>query len=230
MGVVGAISPATEMKSAGVMRQYAPWVTALELAVVFACILLYIWRWQSTHRFLWIALLAFIILSHIFHRDSPRAMGLTLSGFRPAAAIIFPLAATIYVPVIAVALATHHLVLQWPQASILHRFAGYGIWCCFQQYLVQCYFHRRLMSIFKKPHLSCAIVSIMFSVAHIPNPVLIVATLAGGFILAEVYERHPNIWPLGLAQAVGGLLIGTLVPASLIHNMRVGPGYYTYRR
>jgi len=56
-----------------------------------------------------------------------------------------------------------------------------------------------------------------------------VATFAGGFILAEVFVRHPNIWPLAIVQAAAGFLIGGLSPASMIHHMRVGPGYYFYR-
>jgi membrane protease YdiL (CAAX protease family) len=68
----------------------------------------------------------------------------------------------------------------------------------------------------------------MFGAAHIPSPILMVATTLGGFIFAEVFTRHRNIWPLALAQAVGGFLIGALSPPALIHNMRVGPGYFTY--
>jgi Type II CAAX prenyl endopeptidase Rce1-like len=168
------------------------------------------------------------VFSHFLHHDSPRAMGLTLTELRPCAQTILPLAAAIYVPVLVFALLTHRMVLAWPGEWVLGRFAGYGIWCCFQQYLVQCYFHRRIMSVVRTPHLSSLLVAAMFGAAHIPNAVLIAATFAGGFILAEVYERHPNIWPLALAQAVGGLLIAALVPGSIIHNMRVGPGYYTY--
>jgi hypothetical protein len=229
MSVVATLSSATEMKRADIMRPYARWATACEVVLVFACILLYIWRWQATHPVVWIPLLAFIVFSHVFHHDSARALGLTLAELRPSAKLILPLAAAIYIPVLIFALATHRLPLAWPGDRALDRFAGYGIWCCFQQYLVQCYFHRRLMAVFKTPHLSSLLVAAMFGAAHIPNAVLIVATSAGGLILAEVYERHPNIWPLALAQAVGGLLIAALAPGSMIHNMRVGPGYYTYR-
>jgi hypothetical protein len=229
MAVVGTESSVTGMKQSHAARPYAPWTAACEAALVFACILLYIWRWQSTHPLVWIPLLGVIILSQILHHESPRAMGLTFAELRPSAKIILPLAVAIYIPVVGLALGTHRLSLSWPAASIPNRFAGYGIWCCFQQYLMQCYFHRRVMRVVRKPHWSSALVAIMFGVAHIPNAVLMAATVAGGLILAEVYARHPNIWALALAQAIGGLLIAALVPAPIIHNMRVGPGYYTYR-
>jgi hypothetical protein len=55
-----------------------------------------------------------------------------------------------------------------------------------------------------------------------------VATTVAGFVFAEIFARHRNIWPIALAQAVGGLLIAAVSPASVIRNMRVGPGYLFY--
>jgi hypothetical protein len=226
---LATLSSATGTDRALALRRLTPWASGLEVTLVFACILLYIWVWQRSHPLLWIPLLAFVIVSHVIHHDSPRAMGLTLAQIRPAAKMILPLAAAIYVPVVAWALATHRLPLLSLGPQVVTKFAGYAAWCCFQQYLVQCYFHRRLMSIMPGPHLRCVVVGSLFAAAHAPNAVLMGATYVGGIILAEVYEHYPNIWPLALAQAVGGMLIAALVPASIIHNMRVGPGYYTYR-
>lgn len=211
-------------------RPGAAAATACEVAAVYASILLYIWRWQRSHPLFWIAILAFIILTHFLHHDSLRALGLTQSGLKGSAQIILPAAAAIYTPVVIYALATHRFALISPGRFGVDRFLGYAVWCCVQQYLMQSYFHRRLMSVIRAPHLSSLTVALMFGAAHIPNPVLMAATVIGGFILAEVYARRPNIWPLALAQAVGGLLIAALVPATVIHNMRVGPGYYTFRQ
>jgi membrane protease YdiL (CAAX protease family) len=105
---------------------------------------------------------------------------------------------------------------------------GYTSWCAFQQYLAQSYFHNRLMEAVRNRHLSSLLVGIIFGSAHIPNPILMVATTVAGFVFAEVFARHRNIWPIALAQAVGGLLLAAVSPASLMHNMRVGPGYLFY--
>jgi membrane protease YdiL (CAAX protease family) len=102
------------------------------------------------------------------------------------------------------------------------------MWCAFQQYLAQSYFHNRLMAAVRSRHLSSLLVGIIFGSAHIPNPILMVATTVAGFIFAEIFARHRNIWPIALAQAVGGLLLAAVSPASLMHNMRVGPGYLFY--
>lgn len=202
--------------------------TAAEILAVYAGILLYIWRWQYTHPYVWIALLAVVILSHFIHRDTLKEMGLTEHELRPCARLIFPLFIAVAIPAVIYGLWRRDWVLMLPYAHAWLSFGGYAVWCSFQQYLAQSYFHRRLKSMIETPHLSSLAVAIMFGGAHIPNPILMVATFAGGLVLAEVFARHPNIWPLAFVQAVAGFLIEGLSPASLIHHMRVGPGYYFY--
>lgn len=203
-------------------------LTAAEILIVYAGILLYIWRWQWTHPHFWMPLWAMILASHLAHRHSLRDLGLTPAGLRASAEVALPLALAVYLPVFLFALARHQLEILPPGKQTLAAFAGYGRWCVVQQYLAQSYFHRRLMELVPNPHHSSLVVALMFGAAHIPNPVLMVATTLGGFFLAEVFARHPNIWPLALAQTVAGFLIAALTPASLIHNMRVGPGYLFY--
>ena len=209
----------------------APWlqfVTALEVALIYAGILLYIWRWQFAHPRAWIVLLALVLASHVAHRDRPASMGLTLDGVRASAQAVLPLALALFVPAVIYGFAHHDLRIIPPGRAVLASFAMYGAWCVFQQYLMQSYFHHRLMNISNNRHLTSALVALMFGAAHIPNPILMAATAAGGFILAQVFARHRNVWPLALAQTVGGFLIAALSPASLIHNMRVGPGYFFF--
>jgi membrane protease YdiL (CAAX protease family) len=111
-------------------------------------------------------------------------------------------------------------------SNALAAFAFYGAWCVVQQYLMESYFHCRLLSLSNNRHLTSAIVALMFGAGHLPNPILTVVTTVGGFALAEIFARHRNIFPLALAQTVGGFVVAVLSPASLIHNMRVGPGYW----
>ena len=201
----------------------------VEALLVFAGILLYIWRWQFSYPRAGVILLATVLVaSHLVHRDTLASMGLAQSNLRASAQIVLPLALGIFIPLTIYGLASGTFRLLLPARRVLISFAGYGIWCVFQQYLMQSYIHNRLMGVVHNRHLSSALTALMFGAAHIPNPILMVATTAGGFILAEVFARHRNIWPLALAQTLGGLLIAALAPAPLIHNMRVGPGYFFF--
>lgn len=209
-------------------RPVTHWATVLEVLLVYAGILLYIWRWQFTYPREWMALLAVVLASHVAHRDTLRGLGLTFAGLRASARIILPIAAAVYVLAVILGFASGRLALIAPGWRTVVSFAGYLAWCAFQQYVAQSYFHYRLMSLTTNRHVSSLLVALLFGAAHIPNPILMVATTLGGLILSEVFARHRNIWPLALAQAVGGFLIAALSPASLIHNMRVGPGYYFF--
>src|SRR5579883_1026394 len=87
---------------------FARAATAAELLIVYACILLYIWRWQRDEPLLWIPLLAFVMLTHVLHHDTFRELGLTLHELRASALIILPLAATIYALIAYNALCHHN--------------------------------------------------------------------------------------------------------------------------
>ena len=202
---------------------------ALEVTLMFAAILMYIWRWQHTYPATWIFLFALILVSHALHRDTVRGLGLGRTGLGASARLVLPLAILLYLPLLCFGFARHYLAFLHPTWQSLLLLLGYGCWCAFQQYLTQSYFNNRLMLVIRNRHLSSAVVGVMFSASHIPNIVLMVATLVAGVVFAEVFAHYRNIWPLVLVQAVGGLLLAAVVPDALIHHMRVGPGYFFYK-
>jgi hypothetical protein len=210
------------------VTQPAQLATTAEILAVYAGILFYIWRWQYTHPASWVLLWAVVLVSHVAHRDTLRDMGFGVAELRASAQVVLPLALILFTPLVIYGVLAHRLLAIEPTVHAWLSLGGYALWCVAQQYLTQSYFHRRLMKVIRSPLLCSATVGLMFGGAHIPNPVLMVATTLGGFIFAEVFRRHPNIWPLALAQAVGGFLIAAVTPAALIHNMRVGPGYFFY--
>jgi hypothetical protein len=209
-------------------RQRLAILGGFEVPLLFAGILAYIWRWQHTYPYVWLALWAAILVSHVVHRDTLRGLGLGRAGFRATAQWVLPLTILLCLPPLLWGFADHHLALLRPGWRALIPLFGYGSWCAFQQYLTQSYFNNRLMLVFRNRHVSSALVGIMFSATHIPNLILMIATLIAGIVFAEVFARYRNIWPLALAQAVGGLVVAAVSPAALIHHMRVGPGYFFY--
>lgn len=206
----------------------AAFATALEVSLVYAGILYYVWLWRFTHPRLWMLILGIILVSQLARRDSLGALGLAPSQLWASAQIVLPLAAVAYVPLLVYGLVRHSLILIAPGMETLTLLVRYGTWCLIQEFLTQSYFHNRLMTVIQNPHRRSLVIALMFGAAHIPNPVLMVVTTIGGFCLAEIFARHRNIWPLALAHAVGGLLLAALLPKPLLHNMRVGPGYFFY--
>jgi hypothetical protein len=226
--LMGQITSVGKIQTASRPQTSLARLTACEVALVYAGILAYIWRWQYTFPHVWMALYAVILASHFFHRDTLRGLGLTLTELRASAGLALPVAILFCLPMLLYGFARHSLMLVQPSWQSLIPLLGYGSWCTFQQYLTQSYFHNRLMLIIRNRHVRSVLIGIMFGATHIPNPILTVVTAIAGFIFAEIFARHRNIWPLALAQAVGGLLLATVAPDALIHHMRVGPGYFFY--
>jgi CAAX prenyl protease-like protein len=223
---MATLAPAAETLSEVSARELKLWLTAAEVMLFYACILADIWRWQYSHPLLWVVFPAALMASHWAHRDSLRDLGLTSFKLRASAETVLPIMASLYAAATVFGFASGRFGLVPPRRAALVYFLTYSCWCLAQQYLMQSYFHHRLMSIIRSRHLSSLLVAVMFGAAHIPNPILMIATTIAGFIFAETFARHRNIWPLALAQAVGGFLVAALSPAALIHNMRVGPGYF----
>jgi hypothetical protein len=225
---VSTVTSAGEFEAGSASRPGLAIYSALEAMLVYAAIIAYIWRWQVIYPHSWMALLGIVLASHFLHRDTFRRLGLSVAGMQANAQMVLPIALAFYVPLLIFGFARHTLSFMPVNRHAAATLLGYGSWCAFQQYLAQSYFHNRLMEAVRSRHLSSLLVGIIFGSAHIPNPILMVATTVAGFVFAEVFARHRNIWPMALAQAVGGLLLAAVSPASLIHNMRVGPGYLFY--
>jgi hypothetical protein len=225
---VSQVTSVAEMEQQAKPRQLVVLATTFEVLAIFTCILAYIWRWQHTSPRIWMVLWALILISHVLHRDTLRGLGLGRAEFRASAQWILPLTVLLCLPLLYYGFERQRLLFLHPTWQALGALLGYGSWCAFQQYLTQSYFHNRLMLVIRNRHVNSALIGIMFSATHIPNPILMIATLVAGVVFAEVFGRHRNIWPLALAQAVGGLLLAAVSPESMIHHMRVGPGYFFY--
>jgi Type II CAAX prenyl endopeptidase Rce1-like len=225
---MGTIRPKVDSQLSQAGRAISPVFTAGEILGVYAAILFYIWRWQDAHPFLWLPLLAAVLFSQWLYGDTLEMMGLTAREFRACARASFPVLAVVLVTAVLYGLWVHQSASPLASPHVWLLFGGYVVWCSFQQYLTQSYFHRRLMRVIHSAHLRSFVIGLLFAGAHIPNPLLMAATFVGGFVFAEIFFRHPNIWPLAFVQALAGFLVATLSPPWIIHGMRVGPGYYLF--
>jgi membrane protease YdiL (CAAX protease family) len=108
------------------------------------------------------------------------------------------------------------------------RFFGYGLWSMVQEFIVLGFLFTRLESCFGSRR-AVVYSAALFAIAHVPNPVLMPVTLAGGLIVCEVYRRTRSLVPLGIVHWMIGVAIALSVPEGLLHRMRVGMGYLLYQ-
>ena len=112
-------------------------------------------------------------------------------------------------------------------ARPLQRALLYSGWALFQEFLTQSFMFVRLEAVLRSPW-AVICTALLFSLAHLPNPLLTPATLVAGLVFSSVFQRYRNLYAVGLAHALLGLALAVSLPESAIHHMRVGAAYGTY--
>ena len=198
----------------------------LELGLVYSLVQLYIWHWQySRPKTVWLILL-FLIASHVWHRDTFRSVGFrtenSLEAAREACWAAVPmLLLLVLIGILSGRLET--IPIRWEGAVPALR---YTLWGTFQQYGLQGYFHNRLSRVISQPLRSSILNAIIFMTFHLPNPVLMISTLIGGFACSMLFLQSRNLFVLGAFHGAVGLLLSNVFPREWLPNMRVGPGYF----
>jgi len=197
----------------------------LEIALVFALILLAVWTPQGrVNSFFSIVAAAFVVAFAIAGRWSPREMGLT----RPSAgALKIVLVGALLCAVIAgvgisLRSAGAGYALPWSRSW------QYALWALLQEFILQSIFFLRLESVVGSRRAVWAS-SLLYALAHIPSPLLTILSFSGGLLFCECFRRWRNLYPLGIIHAALGLTIAASLPDKWLHHMRVGIGYLTLR-
>ncbi len=198
-----------------------------EIAVAYALIEVALWT-ELPWKLLWSGLAAAcILLCTLLPRRSLRQAGLGSGGLAPSA----------WVAAAGAALAALILLAGW-RAGTLHplyvthpvrNVALYALWALAQQFVTQSFFFLRLEELLGSAKPAVAATALLFAAAHIPNPVLVPLTLAGGLAFCELFRRYRNLYPLAAAHALLGLALAISLPVPLQHNMRVGIGYFDWQ-
>ena len=186
----------------------------------------YIWRFRVGHPWSWTAVAAIILLSHYIRGDRPGELGCRTQDFTVCLRRYGPLLAAIVGLFLAVAYEWGTLRPMTAGAIAL----GLGLylpWGFFQQYLLNGYLLNRLEGALS-PMKASFLAAGLFCLAHIPNWFLMIATLAGGIAANMIYRRHKNLYFLGLAHAILGFTIFVATPDSVIHHLRIGPGWFRH--
>ena len=201
---------------------------AFEIAVGYGLILVVLWTpppWQRT-LYLFTALVIAIILWRSF--DSAPSMGLRTRNLLRS---LWVVAVALALSSISVALAIFFHTLHCPHRPIpfFKRYAGYALWSFVQQLLLQGFFLRRLLRLLPSAGLAALATAAIFSFAHLPSPILMVVTFTLGLASCLLFLHYRNLYPLAMGHAILGITLAITLPNPVIHNMRVGRGYFTYR-
>ncbi len=196
----------------------------VELSVGFSAIMIVLWL--PTHEQLIFGPIALLLPAVLVLLGKPGSVDLGF-GLRQMLRSLWILPAAIALAALGIYLAqfvgTYHPLYK-PEFS---HFGGYVIWTIYQQFLLQDYFMPRLTRLLSGDA-AIAIAAILFSVAHLPNVPLMIATLVWGAVSCALFRRYRSIYVLGIAQGLLGLCFAVCVPDLFLHHMRVGLGYWHY--
>ena len=197
-------------------------LAALEPAALFLSIMGYIWVWRHSHPYLWVAILACLLASHVLRGERARELGFGRESLSECARRFAPLLAFLSLLMIAAGLLLNTTRRMPTDQAFLALFA-YLPWGILQQYMLNGYFLRRFDRALP-PHDSAWLTAALFALVHTPNWFLMIVGLLGGWCAIKVYRRHPNLYFLGIAHATIGFLLFVTVPDSINHHLEIGPG------
>jgi membrane protease YdiL (CAAX protease family) len=198
-----------------------------ELSIGYVLILVVIWSPRPWQRLSYAFAATFLIAVMWIARPGWKAMGFQTANFLRS---IWVVGAALGATVIAVLVARRMNTLLWPGGPIpfVHRYLGYALGAYIQQVLLQDFFLPRLLRLVRSPWTATAATAALFSLAHLPNPILTVVTIFWGLAACAIFLRYRNLYTLAIAHTILGIAIAMTVPGPVIHNMRVGLGYLTY--
>lgn len=198
----------------------------VELSLFLALVVSFIWVWRDwayAVPAIYTLGLGLTIATHVIHRESPRVLGFRLDNFGRA----FKEAAIVTVPLVIVLTVVGLTTGRWSREALdPDRVGELALWALLQQYLLQAFIHRRTATVIHHTLARQLTVAAIFAGLHLPNPVLVPATFVAGFLFAVLYHRQPNIFVLALCHAAGSTTVAFAFDPGLLHNMRVGPGYF----
>jgi membrane protease YdiL (CAAX protease family) len=177
---------------------------------------------QGTARVYWystalVILVGSVLLSH----PRVRELGIGLRGMWQSAWTI-PLSALVCLLAALIARWLGTAGFLHEQQTVYWHSILYAIWALEQEFILNSFFYNRFESLLGNTTSAVVTTALLFSLVHLPNPVLVPATFLGGLFFVEVFRRWRNIYPLAIVHAMFGLTLGFVFPDQWIRHMRVG--------
>jgi len=198
----------------------------MELAVGYALILLVLWTPRPWQRLPYFVAAAFIVAASSRAFPGWKAMGLRTENLLRSLWLV-PVALLAVGCAVFAAGRLHTLHAPDGPSQLLQRYVGYIVFAFVQQMLLQDFFLLRFLRLVR-PAAAAVCAAAIFSLAHLPNPILTVATFVWGLIACLFFLRYRSLYALAIAHAILGITLAITIPGPVIRNMRVGLGYLTY--
>ncbi len=198
----------------------------LEPVLVYAMILAYIWDWRFSHGGAWVAILGLMLLSHVVRRESAYGLGFRTCNMGECWRDVAPALAALSLLMLASGILLHTM-RPIGVGTAVASLAAYLPWGVFQQYALNGYFLNRLDAVLGR-RAAFLVAAALFCGVHAPNWFLMVVAFPAGYCSTLIYRRYRNLYILGLAHATVGFLLFLVVPDSVSHHLKVGPGYSSF--
>jgi membrane protease YdiL (CAAX protease family) len=202
-------------------------ILILELVAVYAAIQVALWTTGTARTIAGAAAWIGVFGSVLAERLSASNLGLGRQGLRPSLWIV-PAALGLLGVFVAIGWfsgSLHGLA----EEALWWRVPAYFPWAFAQQFAAQCFFFRRLEAVGGNGIAPVLLTSLLFAGSHLPNPVLVPATLLAEFLWTLAYRRYRNLYSISIAHALLAVAVTVAVPEAWHHYMRVGIGYLRYR-
>lgn len=201
-----------------------PYADLIEIAVGYSLLLATIWSALPVRAYFGWLTVVWLIVALLRGAQRISSLGLGLRGLRKSFwAVGLALLGTSIIVACAAALGTlhYHRNIRSPFVPVV----GYLIWSFVQQFILQNMFFLRLLRLLKSPALAVCIGGLLLSLAHLPNLLLVAATLLWGIWACWLFLHYRSLYTVGIIHFLLGVSLAACVPSSLQHNMRVGWGY-----
>ena len=204
--------------------QSQAWVW-LELAIGYGILEIALWTGRAAQAYVSVVLIIWILGAVLSQRRSADQLGIGRNGFAGALWAIAwgALGSAMLLLISWLSGALHSLASSRPPAT---HIAGYFFWALVQQFILESFFYVNLEDLLGKRAFWATVA--LFTAAHIPNPVLLPATLLGSMFFVAMFRRYRNLYPIAIAHGMLGMALAVSVPDVWIRHMRVGIAFFQY--
>ncbi len=226
-----SVSLGREMKTVAKLKNSLIALPWLEPLFFVGLALVYVWIVQPTRNDLLrtpflIVIVLIPFLSNLLHSDRLIDLGLRFDNIWASArevglATVIAAAVVVAIGLLAGAGPNWH-------PDVASALLLYPAWGLVQQYAMQAFTFKRLRDTTLSTSMSAMVAALLFASLHWPNLTLALVTLVGGYAWCRLFHRQPNLFTLALSHGWLAVLLRYSWPDTWLHNLRIGPSFWTW--